>query len=169
MVCRIRIGMVALGCMLMLNACENTPKCPHGDPTPMFDEEHQMISYHDFGLTGQKSVEEVAFTTGVDLQIFQEGCDDIRQEFQFSVEGNLSEVPDSMWFKQAVRQFYFLSALSEKHKPMAQWGDAIEMVRHQMKLGQKANVAENISITVDKVIGRGESTLLVTLESRSSQ
>ena len=151
---------------IVWSACEEAKSCQHGDPTPMFSNELEGVVHHDFQKKNQQSVEMVSFDSGVDLEVLQEGCENLKQEFRFTVKGNRENVPDSLWMKEASRQFAYIATLSAKLMPMKQWGDAIEQVRGQMKLGEPAALSENIHLTIDRINGRGESTLLVVLESK---
>ena len=59
----------------------------------------------------------------------QEVCADTRQEFRFTVPGNFASMPDSLWLREASRQFVYLSSFSEKQSALQAWGDVIEQMR----------------------------------------
>ena len=122
---------------IALVACTNTTKtCPLGTPQAIFEPNLPGITQHHFEVKGQESLEEVMLDRGVYLKLYQTGCESLRQEFQFQVPGNYSTFPDSMWMKEAVRQFYHLGNLSPKTAGLKQWASAIEAVRPTMRLAE---------------------------------
>jgi hypothetical protein len=151
--------------LLCLCACENigTKKCPLGAPSAIFDPQVKGIEKHHFEVKGQESLEELVLERGVYLQIMQSGCDQLRQEFQFQVPGNYANFPDSLWVKEAVRQFYYLGNLSEKSAGLKMWASAIESVRTDMRIAEPKQLDQNIYVQIDKIAGAEESTLRVVL------
>lgn len=151
--------------VLTITACgDSTPaKCPLGDPKAMFSPEMAGVQQHHFAVKGQESLEELLLERGVLLSIRQTGCDALRQEFQFQVPGNYTNYPDSLWLKEAVRQFYSLGNLSEKTAGLKMWASAIESARPTMRIAEPKQLDQNIFVQVDKIVGAEESTLRVVL------
>jgi hypothetical protein len=101
---------------------------------------------------------------GMLLELYQEVCDNTRQEYRFTVPGPTDEFkawPDSLWFKEATRQLAFLSTLSPKQAALRSWADVIEQARPQMKIGEPLEIEAGIFIKVDKVLGSDQTTLLL--------
>jgi hypothetical protein len=155
----------ALSFIVMLAACGDTgsKKCPLGAPSAIFSPEVPGIEKHHFEAKDQDGLEEALLERGVYLRIYQSGCDQLRQEFQFQVPGNYANFPDTMWMKEAVRQFYHLGNLSEQSAGLKMWASAIEGVRSDMRLGEPKQLDQNIFVQIDKIAGAEESTLRVVL------
>jgi hypothetical protein len=150
--------------LCMFLACDNpTPKCPLGSPQAIFAPSLPGVSGHSYEVKGQESLEELMLERGVYLKVYQTGCDALRQEFQFQVQGDYATFPDSLWLKEAVRQFYSIGNLSEKQAGLKLWAAAIEGVRPQMRLAEPMRLEDNIFVQVDRILGAQESTLRVIL------
>lgn len=145
--------------------CARAQKCKYR-PSPIFAAGLPRVVQYQFEEEGRYSLESVLFDTGVLLEVEQDICTNSVQDYRFKVMGDYSAYPDSLWFREAVLQFNFLSRLSASHEPLRMWAARIDEVRSDLKLGQEAEVAENIFITVDKVVGPEESTLLVRFAQR---
>lgn len=145
--------------------CETAARCKYR-PAPIFEAGLPNVAQYQYEQKGRQSLESLALTTGVLLDIFQDVCDQTRQEYRFTVPApgaQYSQRPDSLWMKEASRQLFFLSTLSPKQAALRNWADALEAARPQMKLGAPYSISEGITITVDRVLGAEQSTLLVVL------
>ncbi len=159
------IPVVFCGFLLGAVACKTEQKCPY-KPAPIFSKDLPHVVQYLYEQQGQQSLESIFFDTNVLLEIEQDICKETIQEYRFSVPGDYSDFPDSMWFKEAVLQLNFLSKLSEAHAPLRTWAGILEENRQEMKLGEEKSVELGAYLTVDKVIGPEKSTLLVTFVQR---
>jgi hypothetical protein len=121
------------------------------------------IKQYNYEVQENESLESILLDTGVLLEVSQNVCSSTQQEFRFTVPGNRSHYADSVWMKEAARQMVFLSALSPKQAPLKTWGDMIEKVRPQMKLGEPLEVQPGITVRIDRVTGQDQSTLQIVL------
>jgi hypothetical protein len=153
-------------CLVTAHCGTEGGKCPLGAPQPIFAPEMAGVAKHHFESAGQESLEELILERGVYLKIHQTGCDKLKQDFQFKVQGDYATYPDSLWLREAVRQFYHLGNLSEKTAGLKMWASAIEAARGEMRLAEPKQVDEGIYIQVDKIIGSSESTLRVVFSQQ---
>ncbi len=158
----------ALGiCVWAAVGCGNSTKeCVLGKPQAIFSSDMAGIAQHHFERVEQESLEELILERGVYVTIRQSGCEKLKQEFQFKVQGDYTAVADSMWFKEAVRQFYHLGNLSDKTAGLKMWASAIELARSEMRLAEPKQVEDGIYVQVDKIVGPEESTLRVILSQQ---
>ena len=150
------------GLIILCTACENQTKCQY-KPEPIFEADLPHVVQYNFEKQGKESLESLMLDTNVLLEISQEVCNESRQEFRFTVQGNFIRFPDSMWLKEAVRQLVFLSTFSPKQAPLKAWADVLESQRTSMRLGQDAAVQPGVTIRVDRVISPEQSTLMVIM------
>jgi hypothetical protein len=151
------------GLLLSLATCQSDKKCKY-KPTPVFEKQLPHIVQYNFEQQGTQSLESVLLDTKVLLEIHQDVCDQTRQEYRFIVKGDYSAFPDSLWQKEAVRQLVFLSTFSPKQASLKDWADIIEQRRRDMRLGEDYVVQSGISIRIDRVLSKEQSTLLVVFK-----
>jgi hypothetical protein len=143
-------------------ACDATPACPF-KPMPIFESGLPHVKIYNFEKQGTQSLESLYLDADVHIEIYQNVCPSTTQEFKFMVKGDFRHFPDSMWMKEAVRQFVFLSSLSPKQKALKDWADIVELRRGDMKLGEEREVQPGVFVKIDKVVGPDRGDLLVTL------
>jgi hypothetical protein len=142
-------------------ACKQERKCAY-KPTAIFQAGLPHVVQYNFEVEGEQSLESLLLDTKVLLEIYQQVCDKTLQEYKFTVQGDYSQMADSMWLKEASRQLVFLSTLSSKHLALKDWADIIELRRTDMKLGEKREVQQGIFVKVDRILSPEQSALLVT-------
>ena len=141
-------------------SCKTEEKCKY-KPEPIFEPGLPHIEQYNFEKQGNQSLESVLLDTKVLLEIHQDVCTKTRQEYQFTVQGDFSRFPDSLWMKEAVRQLVFLSSFSPKQAPLKAWADVLEASRSTMRLGEEMEVQPGITVRVDRVVSPEKSTLLL--------
>lgn len=149
----------AVGC-IAIAACAGEQKCKY-KPEPIFAKDLPHIEQYNFEKQGQYSHESLLLDTKVLLEIDQDICSTTRQEYQFTVQGDYSAFPDSMWMKEAVRQLVYLSSFSPKQAPLKAWADVLEERRGQMHLGEDLEVQPGVLVRVDRIVSPEKSTLLL--------
>jgi hypothetical protein len=150
-------------CLAAFACGDQAAPCVHGAPSAMFTPDMSGVVQHHFEVKDRESVEELMLERGILVKVLQTGCTELRQEFQFQVPGDYSQFPDSMWLKEAVRQFYQLGNLSEKTTGLKTWASVMENARSEMRLTEPIEVEKNIFVQVDKVVSPESSTLRVVL------
>ena len=148
--------------VFLLGSCDSQTKCQY-KPEPIFEANLPHVEQYNFEKQGNQSLESILLDTNVLLEISQEVCNQTRQEYRFTVQGDFSRFPDSLWMKEAVRQLVFLSTFSPKQAPLKAWADVLEAQRSQMRLGQDAEIQPGVKVRVDRIVSPEESTLLLVL------
>lgn len=154
--------LLVLGLFAGIAACENTTKCKF-KPEPIFEANLPHVAQYNFEKQGQESLESLLLDTDVLLEIGQQVCNESRQEFRFTVQGEFQGFADSMWLKEAVRQLVFLSTFSPKQAPLKAWADVLEERRTNMRLGEDTEIQPGVKARVDRVVSPKESTLILIL------
>lgn len=149
------------------NDAENSSveKCKYGSPTPIFSKELEKVVDHSFSVNGQKGLEKVKFENGMELELIQDGCNELLQSFQFSFNSDLTG-EDRFWVEQAAEQFRYLSTLSEDHLSFSLWAGAIANNIESINLGTAFEPEPNTFIKIDKVPSGEKTILVVTLEAK---
>jgi len=151
---------------LIFFACKTKPeKCKY-KPVAMFEAGLPHIQQYNYEIEGTQSMESLLLDTGVLLEIAQDVCSETKQEFRFTVQGDRTSYPDSLWLKEAARQMVFLSSFSPKQAPLKTWGDMIESVRREMKVGEQLEVQPGITVQIDRVTAKEQSTLQIVLSQK---
>lgn len=158
----VRFLLAGVVCMLALYglACQSGKGCRY-KPEPIFDAKLPHVLQYNFEKQGNQSLESLLLDTNVLLEISQDVCDKTRQEFQFTVRGDYSRFPDSLWMKEAVRQLVYLSTFSPKQAPLKAWADVLEESRSTMRLGEDKEIQPGFLVRVDRVVSPEKSTLLL--------
>ncbi len=161
--------------IIFLSACEqetpkqDTSKCKYGQPVAIFSKSHDQITKQSFEVMGQKGVEIIEFANGNTLELYQSGCNDIRQEFRFHLNGDFREKEDSFWFNKAIEQLSYVGQLEDKYAIFGMWVGAIQSMNKQMKIGQFSEAELNTFIMVDKFMEEQSSMVIIVLERRNPE
>ena len=156
--------------LLLLFSCgggEQKEKCKYGAPVPIFSEGIKRVLSHDFQRNGQKAVESLSFADSTSLEIFQSGCNEIRQEFRFSLKMINTLLPDSLWFDKATERMLFLGALDQRYMSLGMTGELIRQEKAQMQLGQFQQVDFDTYLMVDRIVEPNNTLLIIVMEKRS--
>ena len=146
-------------------ACKSDKKCKY-KPAPIFEAGLPHVKQYNYEVQGQESLESLLLDTGVLLEIGQRVCESSQQEYRFIVRGDRTQYPDSIWLREAARQFVFLSTFSPKQAALKSWADVIEASRQDMRLGEEKMVQPGVYLRIDRVANPDESTLQVLLGMR---
>ncbi len=140
--------------------------CPAGTPTPIASDTMAAVAEHHFERHGQESVEELTLVGGERFELYQSGCDLIRQEFRFLAPAPAGEVFDQDLFREAAKRFRKMSGLSPVWAPFAQWADAIEAIAAEGRPGVPIELPGHIRLRVEDYRMGTEWWLVVVLEQR---
>lgn len=150
---------------MALGSCGGKKPCKY-KPEPIFDKNLPHVLQYNFEVKDSLSLESLLLDRGVLLEVSQQVCDNTRQEYRFTVQGDYSAKPDSFWLKEATREFVYLSSFSEKQAAFKSWADIIEQRRSEMKLGEDREMQPGVFVRVDKVVSPQQATLLVVLSQQ---
>jgi hypothetical protein len=156
------IVIVTLSILMLVFACKGNKKCPY-KPAPVFKAGLPHIQQYKFEQQGPFSLESLLLDTQVLLELEQDVCERTRQEYRFTVQGDYSKFPDSLWVKESVRQMTFLSTFSPEQAPLRAWASVIERNRANIRLGEDTPVEEGVTVRVDRIISPDKTVLRLVL------
>jgi hypothetical protein len=146
----------------------NESKCEVGDPVAIFKGDYPSVLNQNFSLTGSNSVETVEFENGIKLELSQSGCEQLTQEFRFTIPGDQSSLDDGMWVDFAIQLFNYMGGIDIAFADFSFWGEAIKQIKPQLNVGVPFELAPGRWIKIDKVKSSDYSILLVTLSQQES-
>jgi hypothetical protein len=156
------IVIVPLSILMLVFGCKGNKKCPY-KPAPVFKAGLPHIQQYKFEQQGPFSLESLLLDTQVLLELEQDVCERTRQEYRFTVQGDYSKFPDSLWVKESVRQMTFLSTFSPEQAPLRAWASVIERNRANIRLGEDTPVEEGVTVRVDRIISPDKTVLRLVL------
>lgn len=152
----------ALGC----GSGSDATTCPAGTPAPIASDTMAAVAAHHFERQGQESVEELTLVDGGRIELYQSGCDLIRQEFRFLAPAPPGEVSAQDLFSEAAARFRKMSGLSPSWAPFAQWADAIEAIAAEGRPGVPVELPGHIRLRVEDYRMGPEWWIVVVLEQQ---
>ncbi len=158
-------AVAALFLLPLFFSCNEEKACKY-KPAPIFEAGLPHVLQYNFEKQGQQSLESLMLDTNVLLEISQDVCTQTKQEYRFTVPGDFSKFPDSLWLKEATRQLVFLSSFSHKQAPLKAWADMIEMRRADMHLGEDREVEQGVFVRVDRIVSPEKSTLILVFSQQ---
>ncbi|MBK6621080.1 MAG: hypothetical protein IPH04_18410 [Saprospirales bacterium] len=139
--------------------------CPT-TPTAIFSKDLEGVETHDFMQTGSEGLEIVSFRNGVFLEIFQSGCDSLRQEFRFRLPNAEEESDPAYWLQEAQNQFRAFGSLGADYLAFSQYADALSAQQEDFRLAQPMEVVTGFWMQVDKIDSFDGPTLVVILSNQ---
>jgi len=146
---------------------QSSTKCKYGQPVAVFSESLAQIEEQSFEVNGQKGVEIVKFKDGKYLELYQSGCNDIRQEYRFTIKGNHKDKDAQFWFDEAVRQLTYVVQLDERYTQMGLWIGELNRIAERLELGQFTEAQANTFIMLDKIVETESAMVIIVFEGRS--
>jgi len=139
--------------------------CQYGAPKAIFSNDQPEIKAHQFEHNGQLATEIIVFENEMELMVYQSGCDDIKQVFQFKLKGDLNELPPVFFIKQAYEQLNYMGKLSDDYLSFGQIGQIVEEKLSTIKLGESFTLQEHYFIKIDRILGKNEGILVIELSN----
>ncbi len=170
------IFLLLLGTLFL--SCQNNTaddgfeQCKYGKPEAIFDPEMEEVTSHRFRIKQKEGIEKVRFQSGMELTIYQSGCDYIKQEYQFAT----SPPPDSIdtgkpeyWISRTIESFQELGNLGTQFFSYGSWAQSIAEKAAEFKLAEYLEVQQGFYVKIDRIEGGDENILLVTLSENPGQ
>lgn len=154
---------------LLFSQCQNestAAKCKYGNPTAMFEPTMPTVKKHFFTIEKGIGLEGVAFEDKLLLEVEQKGCNDIHQNFAFTMFGDFKEADDTVWKDLAISHFRRLAGLSPKLTAFNAWADAINGAKNLIKLGEPYILEQGIQIKLDRVLSPEKAVLVVQFSQK---
>ena len=151
--------------ILLFTSCQEEQKCKF-KISPIFtsiNSPSSKITNHSFDHKGTKATEKATFSNGVRLELFQTICNDSQQEYNFYIKGDFQNQSDEFWVKQAAQQFYNMARSAKEVEGVSGFGVLIENDPKMFPLGEEVGIQDGISVKIDKLVGIGESQVIITV------
>lgn len=148
--------------LLLISACKSRPSndCKFNPPEALFESTHPEVKSQNFNLEGMRSVEQVSFNNPIQLELLQDGCETVEQEFRFTVQNQESKT-DDFWILQTIDCFKYITNASEKLGDRGiQLVSALQAIQSQIKIGQRLELAPGFYIKVDRIVSGTECILI---------
>ncbi len=165
--------LLLLPCLLLFACGENetsqttaADECPFGEPVPLFKQEMSLVDSTAFSKDGRTGTEIVFFNNQIHLELTQSGCENLRQEFAFTLPMSRPEAEGRFWIAQGEQLLRFLGNVDLSLVQFNEWANVIAQNADDMKLGEAKEVQTGYFITADKIARGEETTVKVVLESR---
>ncbi len=158
-----RFYIYALILVFHLSSCggnTNDTGCKMGSPEAIFSTSLNGFENHSFKLVQNNGTETFDYN-GSPVVIYQTGCDQISQEFQFTFENKTGSDSEAMMKIANILSNW--SKLGQKQEMFGSWAQQIRMVSEDMQLGQSFSPAPNIEIAMDRVNQAVGEILTLTL------
>lgn len=165
----VKILLLAIFSFLCCTACDNQTReaafsdCRYGKPEAIFNKSIEGINGHSFNIEKDKSIEQMLFGSGKKLTIIQSGCNSIKQEFRFVLNGKFEGRDPVFWVEQAVKQFQMLSQLGPEFVVYGFWAQAIAGKAEQIKLAQPTELQPGFFLSLDKILSEEHAILVLIL------
>lgn len=145
---------------------EASTRCKYSKPFPLFTDSLEAILTQSFESSGQNGVETVMFSDSSLMELYQGGCNEVRQEYRFYYNEDYRTQADSFWIQQAVEKLSFVGNLDQRYAVLGIWVGAIDHLSEELTIGQFSEAEPNTFIMIDKVTEPESSILMVVLERR---
>ncbi len=154
------------GVSAWLYACDRTSAteadCPTGQPVPIASDTMQAVVAHHFVRRGQESIETIDLRDGTTVELYQSGCETVRQEFRFLLP-HMAQYPSDSIAVQAAECLRKMATLSPVWSTFAQWATAIENVRAHLSPGVPFMLPGQIQLKVDTIRSGAQKWLIVVM------
>lgn len=123
-------------CFLLMGCAADSgaDKCKYGTPVAIFAANTPTVVQHQFSAKGQEGNEQVVFENGIQLEIFQSGCNSVKQVFTYTLPPFPEGEPN--WFFISAGLLKRYGDLGDQFAPLVLWGNAIEQKMTSFKLGE---------------------------------
>jgi len=165
----IRYIIFTLFILTAISCSENTPtqeKCRFGEPTAIFTEQNPAIASTNFQKNERAGIETVQFKNKLSLTLTQSGCQEVIQDFVFTMPFTNPGADGQYWIGQGEQLMRFLGNTDPNLMQFSEWANMIAQSGSEMKLGQAKEIQTGYFVTIDKIAGNAETIVQVTLEGK---
>jgi len=146
---------------------ERFSECLYEAPTPIFSGALPSVQQHRFKITAATGIEQITFSSGLELDLFQKGCDVLEQDFHFKTREAATSLTDAELAEKAGEYFFFLGTLDEAYLPLYEWGRLIKENATELRLNTPFEVYSGFMVTLKSFRKKGFSVLEVRLSQVS--
>ena len=155
--------------LLIMSCSGNAPekeKCRFGEPTAIFKQDNPALLSSNFRKEGRIGIETVKFKNQLSLELTQSGCQEVIQDFAFTLPMINPKADGQFWIQQGEQLMRFLGNTHPNLMQFSEWANMIAQSGKEMKLGQAKEIQTGYFVTIDKIPGSTETIIKVTLEGR---
>ena len=149
-----------LGCSDSKNQAKDFSQCKYGIPNAIFSQALKQVKAHSFQLKSQEAIEIIHFDNDVELELIQSGCDEVRQEFRFTIK-NFQKTNFQHTIDETLKQLRYLGGLSDQYASFSFWSDAIAQKRMELKAGEVFEIESNRFVKIDLIPENKRAILIV--------
>ncbi len=154
------VAMLYVSCSDSKNQTKDFSQCKYGMPSAIFSQTLKQVKAHSFQLKSQEAIEIIHFDNDVKLELIQSGCDEIRQEFRFTIK-NFQKSNFQHTIDEALKQLRYLGGLSDQYASFSFWSDAIAQKSMQLKAGEVYEIESNRFVKIDLIPENKQAILIV--------
>lgn len=148
----------------LFSCAEPGPACRLGDPVAIFNESLEDVQTHRFSHEGRNAEEYVSFSNGLNVEIHQSGCEQVRQEFRFQLPERGPDASDTeTWARAASNMYFFLGSQGIEYQVFQEWGGIIDQQAAQFVRGEPREVHPGFWVEIDPVQTETSTMLRVVL------
>ncbi len=141
-------------------------ECRFGEPTAIFSNQNPEIASTSFKIEGRTGIETVQFKNQLSLELTQSGCQEVIQDFAFSLPMTNPEADGQFWIQQGEQLMRFMGNTDPSLMQFSEWANMIAQSGKEMKLGEAKEIQTGYFVTVDKISGKEKTIIKVTLEGK---
>jgi hypothetical protein len=156
---------VSFGILFFVGACKPSgpAKCRAGLPVAIFSDSIKGVKKHTFKQEGQTGIEVIMLNDNSIIEIFQTGCNEIKQQYTHTRKVNLMAAPDSFFVNAAIKEFSGYAKLDPQLATFGEFANAIQNIKTTIKIAEPANLGEGFYVTVDRILSPEKTSLILTL------
>lgn len=131
------------------------PECLFGEPRPIFSSDDEGLKQYSYSRDGQESSELFTLLSGQEVEIYQSGCDNVRQEYRFSSALNEAILhqdstyhQDSIVVLEAAKGFLALSEIADDPVSFGQYAQILSQNARILPEGYMAGIEPGFAIGV---------------------
>ncbi len=136
--------------------------CPQ-KPTAIFQSSMNGIKAAKFTLEKTKSIENVTFADGSNLELIQMGCAHISQEFRFEINDFSAKNEASEVAEMAAEKFSYIAKLDSKLAGLSNWAAMLREVKSGLKIGEATELEPHHFLKIDFLPQDKNALLIVTI------
>ncbi len=157
--------------ILIITACQNNTQqeskadCPTS-PAAIFSDTMSIINEHSFEVKGQSGSERAIIFNGLVIEVFQDGCEKLSQEFRIIQKGDFTQFGDDFWVHSTAQTFDFLSNSSPSLAGFKQWVNIILQFKPKIKLAEPFYPDPAVGVTIDKIVSKQEAIIIFKIQEK---
>ena len=160
----------AIFLVFLIGSCSETT-CLQGDPEAIFNDQLPGVKQHRFEYypDQHKSEEYLLLDSNEALELWQSGCEHLRQEYRFIVPGPISQEEENdpfFWIATLLKRLDNLRKLGISY---GQYGDYVRAIAERAEnwvMGEPQELAPGFYATIDLIPASENNILMLILSDQ---